>query len=561
MTETNVLVERFSRAIPDSPDYQDRLIEELKIIESFRFETYFLQILDILDLVKDIPHITRGSAGSSLVCYLLGITDIDPVAEGISHTRFINQYRTDDPDIDIDFPHFHHEEVHNRIYKRWPDRAYRISNVIHFRKKSAVNEAKRRIVGTRKDISDEETIAIEEMAHQLHGKERSISKHCGGVVILDSKAPADWLVNEKQINKDKRQVEKLGLRKIDILSNRGLSQLVDCSDVRILDYPEYDELTSKMLSSGDSIGVTQAESPAFRKMLRALKPRSRSDIILAMGLIRPAAASRGRKHDFLEAWRENGEITNLIFEDDATKKIAELANIPLDEADKYRRAFAKGNKEKITEFLKKVEIDQQTMNDLEQFREYSLCKAHGISYGRMVWALAYEKANNPKKFWWSTIKNCHSMYRKWVHIQEAKRAGWNIRAGNLEPRIVGDTIWFGVQQTELLPMNGHEEMEKYGFWSSNRFYPGTGIKDHPTVPYLTIVRGLIATYRVIKDEDGWSFTNFVTVGYEDGKFLDIVIKGPTRYKWKEKNILHVCGVMKSLHDSKWLSVDQVIEVS
>ena len=120
-----ILSEKFIRQLPTEPQYLDRLTEELELITEQKFTPHFLRVLEVLELTRDIPHITRGSAGSSLVCWLLGITDVDPIFHNIPLARFINPLRDDLPDIDIDFPHNRHREVLERIYKHWPGRAAR----------------------------------------------------------------------------------------------------------------------------------------------------------------------------------------------------------------------------------------------------------------------------------------------------------------------------------------------------------------------------------------------------------------------------------------------------
>lgn len=91
----NTLSPHFKRHIPDQPQYIERLSQELEIIHEQNFAPHFLRVLEILSLTKDIPHITRGSAGSSLTCYLLGISDVDPVAQRIPLARFLNPLRDD----------------------------------------------------------------------------------------------------------------------------------------------------------------------------------------------------------------------------------------------------------------------------------------------------------------------------------------------------------------------------------------------------------------------------------------------------------------------------------
>ena len=101
-----LLLDRFKRPIPNREDYKNRLAEEFELILNQRFTDYFLQICDIIDLTNDLTHMTRGSAGSSLVCYLLGITDVDPIKWNIPVARFMNPLRDDLPDVDIDFQHW-----------------------------------------------------------------------------------------------------------------------------------------------------------------------------------------------------------------------------------------------------------------------------------------------------------------------------------------------------------------------------------------------------------------------------------------------------------------------
>ena len=94
--------------------------------------------LDILELTKDIPHITRGSCGSSLVCYLLGISHTDPIKYNISFARFLNIYRNNLPDIDFDFPHYLRDEVFLKLYQKWGNKVVRISNHNYYHEKSAL---------------------------------------------------------------------------------------------------------------------------------------------------------------------------------------------------------------------------------------------------------------------------------------------------------------------------------------------------------------------------------------------------------------------------------------
>ena len=111
------------------------------------------------------------------------------------------------------------------------------------------------------------------LVNKLLGKKRCISKHCGGILIFDRTVPKSLINAENQILLDKYEIEDLEHFKIDILANRGLSQLYEIDpNKNLLDYPEYDEKTCELLRTGNVLGVTQAESPAMRRLLRAIKP-------------------------------------------------------------------------------------------------------------------------------------------------------------------------------------------------------------------------------------------------------------------------------------------------
>ena len=131
------LINKFVRKCPKKEEYLNRLMDEFNLIIAKRFHKHLLFVVKILKLVEDIPHIIRGSSGSSLVCYCLGITNIDPVKENIIFARFLNTKRETMPDIDMDFPYNKRELVFERLHKRSPNKIGRISNHIYFQEKSA----------------------------------------------------------------------------------------------------------------------------------------------------------------------------------------------------------------------------------------------------------------------------------------------------------------------------------------------------------------------------------------------------------------------------------------
>jgi len=504
------LITQFRRTIPEDVRYTDRLAEELELIRDQNFSKHFLRVREILDLTTDIPHITRGSAGSSLVCWLMGISDLDPVAEGIPIARFMNPKRDDLPDIDLDFPHWQQETVMNRIFKRWPGQSARVSNYIMYKEKSARREAAKRMgaKGVLKrnfkfdDVLPEQEVAeAERITAKLMGKKRCISKHCGGIIIFDRAVPKSLINQTNQILLDKNECEDLEHFKIDILANRGLSQLWEIDQRPLMDYPEYDEATSRILEQGNVLGVTQGESPAMKRLFRALRVKSRSDCTLATALIRPVATMGRRKASAFQDWSKDNFDHTIVFEDDAITLIADILKCDMYTADMWRRAFAKKNEEKIFEFMQLIGDHPERDSVLTALRELShfgLCRAHATNLGRLIWALAYQKAHNPKAFWAAVLKHCQGSYSRWVYWQEAKLAGAVSSFGE------GDEC---------------SELVRTGRWSSERFIPACQeIRRPGEVEFL----GLVANYRVFKSGPK-NYMTFATIGTGNGRYLDVML--------------------------------------
>ena len=220
------------------------------------------------------------------------------MVENILLARFTQSKRDDLPDIDLDFPHWAQIIVMQRIYDNWPQQSARVSNFVMFKERSALREACKRLGAQHKDLGRgfklEDVVPgheqeAERIARKLLGKKNYISKHCGGILIFDRKVPKSQFNAENQILLDKYEIEDLEHFKIDVLANRGLSQLWEINGKTVMDYPETDEATAKLLQRGDVLGVTQAESPAMRRLFarRAIKPTSRRDCVFATALVRP----------------------------------------------------------------------------------------------------------------------------------------------------------------------------------------------------------------------------------------------------------------------------------
>ena len=215
----------------------------------------------------------------------------------------------------------------------------------------------------------------------------------------------------------KKDISSEKIFKIDILSSRGLSQLYDCCDNKLINFEEefYDKKTSDLLSSGNNIGITLGESILIRKYFMKIKPRNINDIALCLSIIRPAAK---KARDLY-----NTDDKSIIYDDDAIDILSKSLKCDEDLADKYRRGFAKGDENTIAEVAIELSMysdkkKDEVLNKLKNLRKYSFCKSHAYSYAQLVWQLAYVKAHFPDKFWKATLNHCDSSYRKWVHYYE-----------------------------------------------------------------------------------------------------------------------------------------------
>ena len=182
-----------------------------------------LQVREILDLVPDFRFITRGSAGCSLVAYLLELHNMNPIENGFVLSRFMHENRSDLPDIDIDFAYDQRDIVLEKVKNKYPNRVARISNHVKYQANSAIRQAIRN-TGYNKfvpkfydleSITNKKNDVIEE-SQRLIGTFKNYSLHCGGIVIFPEKIPEELKINDSQIKLNKDEVEEQGLFKIDL---------------------------------------------------------------------------------------------------------------------------------------------------------------------------------------------------------------------------------------------------------------------------------------------------------------------------------------------------------
>jgi superfamily II DNA or RNA helicase len=579
--DIDYVVSQFVRSIKNTTnEYKIRLNYELQLLSTLRFFPVLMCAVEILKFTNYIPHVTRGSCGSSLVCYLLGISHVDPIKYNISFARFCNKFRDNLPDIDFDFPHLERSEIFLKLETNWPGKVARISNHVYYHKPSALRESIRQ-EGIRSfiskfdldrkvaSLSNEVQTSIKDRAKKLENTFKGYSLHCGGIVYFPNGVPEELKLKNKVEKSDSNQSDsnqsdsnqsdsnqsdsnqsdskiKLGyticsqiicnkvdiakskLFKIDILSSRALSQLLYIYKLlkKRIDYNllfddiKLDEKTFLMLSKGDNIGITLGESPLIRKAFMLIKPKSIEDIALCLAIIRPAAKTA----------RQALTVTNtsfsidknvkdeIVYDDDVIYYIKSVLNCSEDEADQLRRKLSSSTSSTFSSILESKNIkDKTVIQKLKDIREYSFCKSHSLSYAQLVYQLAYMKANHPVEFWKSTLKHNESSYKKWVHIFEASCVGVEYVSKN-------NSIYASIKRNKISEVsNPYDQLREFGYFTSSFFKVSNcyllfkkGVNDTSNE---VIFNGIIASQRKIA---GSKLLLYVCVG--EKKYFDLIIQ-------------------------------------
>ena len=374
--------------------------KELSLVGELGYAPYFLTVHDIVRHARSQGILCqgRGSAANSVICWALGITDVDPDEIQMVFERFISRHRGEPPDIDVDFEHERREEVIQWIYKRYTrDRAGLCATVIHFRTRAAIREVGK-VMGLSQDViaglagqiwgmSDKgadpdrirelglnpddprlgQTIAL---INQMIGFPRHLSQHVGGFVItrgrLDELCPIGNAAMEERtcIEWDKDDIDALGILKVDVLGLGMLTCIRKAFDLlrdhegiahRLDTVPQGDEPTYDMLCRADAVGVFQVESRAQMNFLPRMLPRKFYDLVIEVAIVRPGPIQGGmvkpyiRRRQGLELPEPFGPALEAItartlgvplFQEQALR-IAEIgAGYTAEEADHLRRSLA-----------------------------------------------------------------------------------------------------------------------------------------------------------------------------------------------------------------------------
>ncbi len=389
---------RYPEGLPDK--VRKALEHELGLIASLEYAPYFLTVNSIVRFARsqDILCQGRGSAANSAVCYVLGITAIDPERNDLLFERFVSQERKEPPDIDVDFEHERREIVMQWVFETYGrDRAALCSTVIRYRARGALRDVGKAL-GLSEDLikmlssqvwgwstegvetkhaedlnlnlGDRRLTLALDLARELMGTPRHLSQHPGGFVLtrdrLDELVPIEpaAMKDRQVIEWDKDDIDALKFMKVDVLAlgmlscmKRGFDLLKAHKGIALdlATIPAEDPRTYAMIRKADTLGVFQIESRAQMAMLPRIKPRTFYDLVIEVAIVRPGPIQGDMVHPYLRR-REGKEAVVYprpelekvlgktlgvpLFQEQAMRVAIECAGFTASEADQLRRAMA-----------------------------------------------------------------------------------------------------------------------------------------------------------------------------------------------------------------------------
>ena len=423
---------------------------ELDVISALNFPGYFLVVHDITQFCRrnNILCQGRGSAANSAVCYALGVTAVDPVANGLLFERFLSPARDGPPDIDIDIESDLREQVIQYVYGRYGrDYAAQVANVITYRSRSAIRDMARALGFSQgqqdawskqaEDIPE----SVTDLAAQIADLPRHLGIHSGGMVICDRPiadvCPVEWarMAGRTVLQWDKDDCAAIGLVKFDLLGLGMLSALhyaidlvaehkgieVDLAHLDLSDKGVYE-----MLQRADSVGVFQVESRAQMATLPRLKPRVFYDLVVEVALIRPGPIQGGSVHPYIK--RRNGlepviydhpsmepalrkTLGVPLFQEQLMQLAVDCAGFSPAEADELRRAMgSKRSTEKMQRLRERFytgmaqrhgitgDIADRIYEKLAAFANFGFPESHSLSFASLVYYSSWFKLYHPAAF-------------------------------------------------------------------------------------------------------------------------------------------------------------------
>ncbi len=471
---------------PDQTIYE-RLEKELQAIFTMGFCSYFLINWDIVNYAQrnNYFYVGRGSGANSLAAYCLKITDVDPIELDLYFERFINPYRVNPPDFDIDFSWKDRGDITSYIFEKYgTNHAALLATYNTFQYNSLIRELGK-VFGLpkgeiddlvenkkAKQTPDNITQLIFKYSQYIQDFPSHLSIHAGGILI--SEKPINYYTATSMPPKgypltqfSMLEAEDIGLYKFDILSQRGLGHIKDSIEIvkkntgvdidihNIVAFKE-DEKIKQLLRTGRTMGCFYVESPGMRMLLKKLETDTYLGLVAASSIIRPGVAKSGMMREYILRFRQPerrtyihpkiGELMKetygiMVYQEDVIKVAHYFAGLSLAQADVMRRGMS-GKFRSRDEFQKAKEdfftncnvkgytaaVTNEVWRQIESFAGYSFSKGHSASYAVESYQSLYLKAYFPKEFMVGVINNFGGFYRTENYIHEAKMSGATILA-------------------------------------------------------------------------------------------------------------------------------------
>jgi len=478
----------------DRQEYVDRLEEELSVISEKNFAPYFLVVYNMLSWAKKQEIMVgpgRGSSAGSLLCYAIGITDIDPIKHGLLFFRFINPERNDFPDIDSDIQDSRRDEVKDYLVKQYRHVAS-IATFLEFKDKGVVRDVSRALNIPLPDVNKvlktvdtwddfvtsknsewfrEKYPEVIIYGEQLRGRIRGTGIHAAGVVTskepifryapMETRSSPGSDERIPVVGVDMEEAEKIGLIKIDALGLKTLSVIKDCIDIikeregtkiDLLKIDMDDRNVYDMLSDGYTKGVFQCEATPYTNLLVKMRVKNLAELAASNALVRPGAMNtigkdyiarkHGRQnidylHQILKPFTEE-TYGCILYQEQVMQACVQLGGMTMAEADKVRKIIGKKKDAREFDEFKDRFIKGASAyispnsaldlwHDFEAHAGYSFNKSHAVAYSTVSYWTAWLKYYYPLEFMFALLKNEKDKDARTEYLIEAKRMGIPIR--------------------------------------------------------------------------------------------------------------------------------------
>ncbi|WP_163517951.1 DNA polymerase III subunit alpha [Gelidibacter japonicus] len=459
-----------------------RLQTELETIKAMDFVSYFLINYDIISYSKRQGniHVGRGSGANSIVAYIIGITDVDPIELDLYFERFINPFRASPPDFDIDFSWKDRDDITQYIFKRFNHVAL-LATYNTFKYRGVVRELGKVFGLPKEEIDklsdghykveqlDELSQLVLKYGQLIRGFPHHLSVHSCGILILDQPIHCYSATDLPPkgfptVQFDMIIAEDVGIFKFDILGQRGLAKIKEAMEIIRYNHPKLppiditqverfknDPNINTLLKSGKAIGAYYVESPAMRGLMQKLQTQDYLGLVAASSIIRPGVSDSGMKKEFIIRQRHpekrnegNPKLLEImpdtygimVYQEDVLKVANQFAGLTLGEADVLRRGmsgkfrsrqeFEAVEQKFIANCKTKGYPDELTFevwNQIKSFAGYAFAKGHSASYAVESYQSLYLKCYFPLEFMVAVLNNGGGFYSTEHYVHEAKMCG------------------------------------------------------------------------------------------------------------------------------------------